>query len=233
MTVIRKLNIKCPICVAPFPSDVVLSTDLFRTLHTDLLEEAGGPEALSGLVHTCPACGYTGKRQDFDRPERARLEKIRARLGAEIGPQPTVDGIERWRLLGRVREIANDPASLVAEAYHCGAWCARLHGGAEREREMSLLAQALDAYRKALEPDEKPAGNHGNYAYQIAEISRRLGREEDAAAGFAAIEAAIRKDMLPKYNAALIRKLAAMQSTEPKDRIDTSDIPEPPSHHEE
>ena len=58
MTVIRRLNVKCPICVAPFPSDVMLSTDLFRNLHSDLLEEAGGPETLAALVHVCPRCGY-------------------------------------------------------------------------------------------------------------------------------------------------------------------------------
>jgi len=228
MTVIRKLNVKCPLCVAPFPSDVMLSTDLFRDLHTDLLEEAGGPETLAALVHTCPLCGYTGKRQDFDRPERARLERLRGRLAAEMGPQPAADGIERWRLLGRVRTLAGDAASLVAEAFHCGAWCARLHGGSEDARERELLALALDAYRRALDPAEKPAGNHGYFSYQAAEIARRLGRAEEAAAGFASVDAAMKKDMLPKYNAALIRKLAAMQSSAPVDRIDPATIPAPP-----
>lgn len=228
MTVIRQLNFKCPICVAPFKTDVMLSTDLFRNLHTDLLEEAGGPETLAAIVHTCPGCGYTGKRQDFDRPERARIEKLRPALAREIGPRPAADGIERWRLLGRVRELAGDPASLVAEAYHCGAWCARLHGGSEAAREKELLALALEAYGKALEPDQKPAGNHGYFAYQIAEVSRRLGHAAEAAKGFASIDAAIRKDMLPKYNAALLRKLAAAQATAPVDRIDPSAIPAPP-----
>lgn len=230
MTVIRKLNFKCPICVAPFPTDVMLSTDLFRNLHTDLLEEAGGPETLSAIVHSCPRCGYTGKRQDFDRPERARVEKLKPFLAGLASAGSEADGIEKWRRLGKIREFLNEPASHAAEAYHCGAWCARLHGGSESAREKELLALALDAYKKALEPEEKPAGNYGNFAYQIAEISRRLGRTAEAAKGFAEIDAAIRKDMLPKYNAALVRKLAAMQASAPVDRIDPESIPAPPPH---
>ncbi len=221
MTVIRKLSLRCPVCVAPFPTDVMLSADLFRGFHTDFLEESGGPETLAALVHTCPTCSYTGKRPDFDRPERTRVERIKPLLPL-LGKDELaeVDGVGRWRLLGSVREIANDGPALVAEAFHCGAWCARL--GGDEAREKDLLALALSAYEKALLPDSNPAGNHGYLAYQVAEVARRLGRADRAAAAFERVEEFVAKDMLPKYNATLVRKLAAIQKARPVDRVDLS-----------
>src|SRR5262249_32516576 len=144
-----------------------------------------------------------------------RIERLRPEVMQRIGPQHEPDGPERWALAARVREIAGDAPGAIAETYHCGAWCARLLG--DREREKRLLEQAIPQYQRALEPPSRPDGQRGYFTYEIAELLRRVGRTDEAAAWYAKVPQAASLDMLPKYNATLVRRLAQSQAAEPRD----------------
>lgn len=195
MTTFGPAALRCPECGAALAAQVLMSTNNFGPVDTDLYQHAAGWSPLFHAVAVCPRCGHPDWASEF---ERARDDPARL-------PRSETTGATAFARLAEALEAAEEPVEEVAWTWLHAAWCARDQEDPEAERR--FRREALDRFVTVWEDGEAedPAG----LAYLIGELCRREGRFAEAESWWARAEAeADRPSWLPRF-LAVVRPLAA------------------------
>ncbi|WP_174591659.1 DUF2225 domain-containing protein [Methanocella conradii] len=192
MTTIQPVRLTCPLCGNIFESPVVMSTNSFGKLHSDLYREASGIQPVCYFVHTCPSCGYTGYEGDFEKQEFSFV----FRQNVEQNITPEVKGRKigtngHFYLAALCAEWRGAPAHVLARIYHMGAWCCRIKD--EKEKERFYLGKAAEYFERALASSDAPKENIPIFTYLLGDLYRRLGEAEKAKEWYSKVEQAIKE----------------------------------------
>ncbi|AFC99340.1 hypothetical protein Mtc_0575 [Methanocella conradii HZ254] len=213
MTTIQPVRLTCPLCGNIFESPVVMSTNSFGKLHSDLYKEAaGGAQPICYFVHTCPSCGYTGYEGDFEKQEFSFV--FRQNVEQNITPEVKgrkVEASGKFYLAALCAEWRGAPAHVLARIYHMGAWCCRLSG--QKEKERFYLGKAAEYFERALASSDAPEENIPIFTYLLGDLYRRLGEAEKAKEWYSKVEQAIKEH----GGDPRIGELARRQLKEPSD----------------
>ena len=110
-------KLACPVCRQVFETVLCIEGDAKASIDRDLYARALGPQPVYYLIHTCPACGYSGYLSDFD-PDTGVAPELRDKiltspklsLPSDFGPD-------------------SDPRALAAEdRYRLAIQCYRWRG---------------------------------------------------------------------------------------------------------
>jgi uncharacterized protein (DUF2225 family) len=212
MTTIQPHRFTCPLCSNIFESQIVMSTNSFGKLHSDLYKEASGAQPVCYFVHTCTNCGYTGYDGDFQ-PQDFNIV-FRDLVNENITPEVKNRKIEtngNFYLAALCAEWRSAPPYVLARIYHMGAWCCRIKG--EKDRERFYLGKAAEYFEKALSSNDTPKENMAIFTYLAGDLYRRLGEAEKAKEWYGKVEQTIKENGGdPK-----ILEFARKQMTEPSD----------------
>jgi uncharacterized protein (DUF2225 family) len=168
VTTVRRLPRQCPACGRTFRAAVVLSTNAFGALDTDLYRHAAGASPLPHAVTVCPHCDHVDWTDEF--PDLMLLD-VPPTVEAEALP-----GSRRYELLAESYDFRRRDAEELGWIYLRGSWCARDEENPAREAELQALALACfeQAWNRG-EIEERAAA-----AYLIGELHRRQGRFDAA-----------------------------------------------------
>ncbi len=216
MTTVFMHDFTCPVCGEVFEDEVVASTNV-TGLSTDLKPFTCGLPAYPFFVHTCPNCFFSGFGEDFEREiDVASADVIRVEMERwhrdlyPMEPEPQ----HRYMLAAICAEILGAAPLHVADCYLRAVWCAvdrDMHDFAHE-----LRVEAVRFYVLAFDDRRTPARERARVAYVVGELSRRLGREEDAARWFGRVASAV---VAPAEQEWLVRA-ARQQNENPQDRFD-------------
>lgn len=192
MTTIQPQKFTCPLCGNVFESPIVISTNSFGKLHSDLYKEAAGAQPVCYFVHTCPGCGYTGYEGDFEPQDFNFVFKdlVEQNITPEVKTRK-VDLYGHFYLAALCAEWRGAPAYVLARIYHMGAWCCRIRGG--KDKEKFYLGKAAEYFEKALSSSDTPKENIAIFTYLVGDLHRRLGEAEKAKEWYGKVEQAIKE----------------------------------------
>ena len=217
MTTLQPRKFTCPLCGNVFESPVIMSTNSFGKLHSDLYKEASGEQPVCHFVHTCPKCGYTGFEGDFERQDFSFVFKdlLEQNITPEIKDRK-VGAHGNFYLAALCAEWRGAPFYVIARIYHMGAWCCRMKG--EKEKERFYLGRAAEYFERALSigntpKDDTPKENAAIFTYLLGDIYRRLGETEKAKEWYGRVERTIKE----RGGDPKILEFARRQMTEPSD----------------
>jgi uncharacterized protein (DUF2225 family) len=191
MTTLQPRKFTCPLCGDVFESPVIISTNSFGKLHSDLYKEASGEQPVCYFVHTCPDCGYSGFEGDFEKQDFSFVFKDL--VGQNITPEVKdrrSGTYGNYYLAALCAEWRGAPPYVLARIYHMGAWCCRVSG--KKDKEGLYLRKAAEYFEKALSSGDTPKENLSVFTYLLGDIYRRLGEAEKARAWYGRVEQAIK-----------------------------------------
>ncbi|HTX43732.1 MAG TPA: DUF2225 domain-containing protein [Methanocella sp.] len=196
MTTLQPRKFTCPLCGNVFESPVIMSTNSFGRLHSDLYREAAGEQPVCHFVHACPKCGYTGFEGDFEPQDLGFVFKdlVEQNITPAIKDR-ALDAPGNFYLAALCAEWRGAPSYVIARIYHMGAWCCRVRGDGGKER--FYLARAAEYFERALSSgDTSKADARENVAiftYLLGDIYRRLGEAEKAKEWYGRVERTIKE----------------------------------------
>lgn len=180
-------SVVCPSCDNSFKETAIRSGKIkLVSLHTDLRPYYEPIDPLLYDVIICPNCGYSAISMFFPalRYNQSLLIKDNITPKFKYKQHPlllTTDmAIERYKLalLNTIIKKSKDSE----KAYTCMklAWLYR--GKKDLKKEESYMRYALDGYKSAFEKERFPicGMNEPTYMYIVGELSRRLGKLDDA-----------------------------------------------------
>jgi uncharacterized protein len=176
MTVLREIQLTCPVCRDAFRSQIVLSTNGRGGKRTDFHERAVGTPPLPHLVHTCPRCAYSGGESDFGADAEV-TPLIEVAVWGELSPKLSrgpVAGSEKYEFAARVADWRGADTRHVADLLLRAAWCCVEEGDTEAERY--FRRHAVWTYERALAAYEGVASDsRAVLTYLVGELWRRIG----------------------------------------------------------
>jgi uncharacterized protein (DUF2225 family) len=146
---------------------------------TDFRPHTIQPYAIAYDIHVCPECYFAAFEGDFGYAEPQVRRLI---LSGELHPEEVVGeerggilyGSTKYLLAARCYEHDRRATRLrLADLYLRAAWCARLEGRREREREAQT--EAVLRFEEAVEEGEVEPAQLQVILYLIGELYRRLG----------------------------------------------------------
>jgi uncharacterized protein (DUF2225 family) len=174
MTTLFHQTIACPVCQKPFESAIVGSCG-FVDRDSDLCPQYWGANPLSHFVHSCPACGYSGHEDDFDREVTPELcEQVRTKITPRLGRGAGV--LDKWRFAVWCGQWGGRMDLELARLCLTASWCCRSIG--EHEEERKYQKRAIRFLKAALAKDEVPGDERAVCTYLVGELYRRLGDRE-------------------------------------------------------
>ncbi|WP_227397145.1 DUF2225 domain-containing protein [Jeotgalibacillus aurantiacus] len=196
LTPLYSKKIKCGLCAAQFETTKIRGRFVRVKEHdTDLMPVYENPEINPSLyhVHICPDCGYAftddsapyfppGAREEID-------AKITKRWSGQdfSGERSISDAIKAYKLAVYTGTLKKEKSITMAGLYLRLSWLYRELGNVEQEKRFQRLAHAnyQDSYSK-----EDYAGTQMSterILYILAELSLRLGEEDQATRYFSKI----------------------------------------------
>ena len=191
MTTVQEQKLTCPLCGNVFSSQIVISTNSFGRLHSDLYKEAEGVQPVCLFVHTCGNCGYSGYEGDFQPQEFT--EVFRDLVAGNITPEVKGRKLEaagKFYLAALCAEWRGVPPETLARIYHMGAWCCRTRG--EKEKEDFYLRRAAEYFEMALECGGARGEDAALFTYLVGDLYRRLGDAGKAREWYNRVEQALK-----------------------------------------
>ncbi len=201
-------KVTCPICNKQFSSmkakvnscKVEKKDEDFCTHYVDL-------NPLYYDIFVCPFCAYSAYEHSFGEVNEAEIQLLknafsRRTVGRSFCTQRGLnDAIAACKLAIHTAELRNARAGLCLKL----AWLYRFAGDKQEE---VFLGYALRNYLEAFEKEELPIGNLNEISmmYLLGELSRRLGKLNDAIVWFGKVVMSPEKEENPK-----IEKLAREQ----------------------
>jgi uncharacterized protein (DUF2225 family) len=172
LTRFRRTSITCPCCGKKYVADIMYSTIWSGEVSTDLLRFTMGKMPVNFLVHTCPACGWSGQEE---RPapvppevQRFIRESITPRLkGRDVPPW------RKWEYHALIRQAAGEDDFELGSIYLLAAQCARL--GEEYDEEKRYRLRSIEHYVKAIKEENVPDDSVYQTTYLVGELYRRVG----------------------------------------------------------
>ena len=183
-------ELTCPICAHLFKLHTPKSAlSSLQSRDADFCPYYEGPNPLFYAIWVCPACGYAALKDHFrtiSDHERSVLEtdllewSDHRRFDFSKPERSLYAAMLSFQLAIRSYELRKVPSELRASLALRLAWLCRY--GHDRKRENHYLAQAQVLYEAAY---SKGLSRHANVseaqvAYLIGEISRRLGKGQEA-----------------------------------------------------
>jgi uncharacterized protein (DUF2225 family) len=185
MTILRRIDLTCPVCSCRFSSETVLPDKASVRKRTDFHELTPGVQRLPYLVHTCSTCGYTGDDRDFG-DEAQVAPRVVAQVWGELTPklQPgTLTGSEKYEFAAKVAEWQEAPPVYVGELLLRAAWCCVDEDDVEAERY--FRRKAVWMFEAALQGwDDVAPDARAVLTYLVGELWRRIGDVKTATMWF-------------------------------------------------
>ncbi len=193
MTTLQPRKFTCPLCGNVFESPIVMSTNSFGRLHSDLYKEASGEQPVCYFVHTCPKCGYSGFEGDFERQDFNFVFKSMVEQNITPGiKDKKINAYDNYYLAALCAGWRGAPFYVLARIYHMGAWCCRVKG--DKEKERLYLGKAAEYFERALSAGDTPKENLAIFTYLLGDIYRRLGEADKAKKWYGKVEQAIKEN---------------------------------------
>jgi tetratricopeptide (TPR) repeat protein len=127
-------EVVCPVDGEKFAVVEVTATNQWGGVDADFCAHAIKTTPLESYVWACPACGFAGRKKDFETalPEGERLalkSGLKPRMELRRGmKQAEIPGHVKYDLLAQVARIRNQPRSDVGRAWLHASWSARQQG---------------------------------------------------------------------------------------------------------
>lgn len=217
MSVLRSIDLRCPVCETRFRTQAVMATNAFGGKHTDFREISSGVQPLAYQVHRCDECGFAGSERDFSEDAsvspllRAQLQReLAAPTGGPAG-QP-VPASEKYEVAARIAAWQGSSARQVGEMWLRAAWCSADEHDLEAERYFRIraartLEDGLATY-DGIAREERAV-----ITYLIGELWRRAGDTARAATWFDLVP----DELTDPREQAWITNLAAQQRDRPRE----------------
>lgn len=205
-------KVTCPICGNQFSSmkakikscKVKKKDEDFCTHYEDL-------NPMYYEVFVCPVCAYAAPESSFNEITEKEVKILKeAFSGREVGRsfcarRSLEDAIAAWKLAIYTAELIESNAGVLAGLCLKLAWLYRFK---EDKQEEQFLNFALVNYLEAFDKEPLPIGNLNEISmmYLLGELSRRLGKLDDAITWFGKAAASPERKENP-----MIEKLAREQ----------------------
>ncbi len=183
-------KITCPICNEQFLTmQTKINSCRVKKRDEDFCTHYKGINPTYYEIYVCPGCAYSATENSFESIEEVDIELLReAFLGRKVSKnfcneRTLEDAIAACKLAIHTAESRKAGAGVLGGLCLKLAWLYRF---AEDEQEYKFLDYALRYYLEAYETEKMPLGNLDEITvmYLIGELSRRLGKYNDAAAWF-------------------------------------------------
>lgn len=170
-------------------------------------------------VFVCPHCGYAAAENSFRDITENETKLLRdAFSGRSVvrsfcGERTLEDAVAAYKLAIFTAQLRNAKASTLAGLCLKLAWMYRFEGNSQ---ELVFLSHALDWYAEAYDKEGLPLGNLDEMSvqYLMGELSRRVGKYNDAIVWFSKVVSHTDKKENPR-----IENLAREQWAETKEQI--------------
>ncbi len=182
MTTWFPVSFACPACGTTMEASEIGSTNVVGR-DSDLMPHTAGMHAALLAVAAC-RCGYAdyvGRMRETrltPAQKHAFLESERP----EIADAPPAH--RRFELAERTRSILGDGSRALGDLLLHASWCLRLEGVADAALEAGYRSRALAHFSRALADVDMPRENRRATLYLVGELSRLLGRFDDALRAF-------------------------------------------------
>jgi uncharacterized protein (DUF2225 family) len=135
----KKVDVVCPLDGTRFTATEVVSTDAslgWGGVDTDTCRHAFRTLPMEHYVWTCPACSFSGTKDDFN-PKRSLSDDTKRKLKGALKPavpiaakakQEDIPGWVKYDLLAQVEAAKGSPPLVVAWRHLNAAWAARQSG---------------------------------------------------------------------------------------------------------
>lgn len=130
-----------------------------------------GKMAVNYLVHTCPACGWSGQGEHPQPVPESVRQFVRERITTRLSGKPPAPW-RRWEFHALIQEAAGAGDFEIGGIYLIAAQCARL--GGQFEEEKKYRRQSIDHYILALKEGEVPEDVLYKTTYLVGELYRRV-----------------------------------------------------------
>lgn len=216
MTTLFPIDLNCPVCGKSFQSSEVGSCG-FASKRTDFRPNYWGFNPVEYFYHLCPHCGFCGNGVDF-KEEAAKQFKIQGFIDKinSLGPleQNSLETkIERAMICLEAKiefAIAKRNEYNLANAWLDAFWWASSPNQIEKCGKI-----VTDYFKQALEKNLVPEKDIPTVNYLIGEISRRIGKQDEALKFFdETISLSQNNEDLKN-----LYQLAVQQKTEPKENL--------------
>lgn len=197
-------KVTCPICGKQFSSmkakvnacKVEKKDEDFCTHYVDL-------NPIYYEVFVCPFCAYSATENSFGHLTQVEVELLRdAFAGRTVGrsfctQRSLNDAIAACKLAIYTAELRKANSSVLAGLCLKLAWLYRF---AEDKQEEIFLGYSLQNYLEAFDKEELPFGNLNEISvkYLLGELSRRLGKYNDAIVWFGKVIASPEREENPR-----------------------------------
>ncbi|HYF83934.1 MAG TPA: DUF2225 domain-containing protein [Clostridia bacterium] len=197
-------KVTCPICGKQFSSmkakvnscKVEKKDEDFCTHYVDL-------NPIYYDIFVCPFCAYSASENSFEVINEREVNLLKeAFSGRTVGRSFCTErdwnaAIATFKLAIHTAELRNAKSSILAGLCLKLAWLYRF---ADDKQEEIFLNYALQNYSEAFDKEELPIGNLNEISmmYLLGELSRRLGKFNDAVVWFGKAVASPEKNANPK-----------------------------------
>ncbi len=172
MTKFRKTSINCPCCGKKYFAEIMYSTIWSGKVSTDMLRFSMGKMPVDYLVHTCPACGWSGQEEHHQPVSESVREFIKEQITPRLTGEP-LSPCRRWEFFSLIQEASGADDLELGGAYLIAAQCARLDEQFDQEQKYRRLS--IDHYLRALEEGKVPEDSLYQTTYLVGELYRRVG----------------------------------------------------------
>ncbi len=176
----------CPVCSKVFQYRCVSAADSANGQDADFCPRAVDPELLNSYIVECPSCRFGVYQKDFH--TRLTSEQFRRLRDLLLPPKSPASrkrrtGAEKYGQAVACYEALGRRAYFLATLHLRGSWCCRVNGNLVDEARFQESAVEL-LQRALLEDQEVGAEEIPVITYLIGELSRRLGRRQEASDWF-------------------------------------------------
>ena len=212
-------KVTCPICGKQFSSmKAKLSSCKVEKKDEDFCTHYVGLNPTYYDIFVCPFCAYSASEASFEKITEEEIKLLKdAFSGRIVGrsfctERSLNDAIASCKLAIHTAEIRKAKASVLAGLCLKLAWLYRFAGDKQEE---IFLNYSLQNYLDAFDKEECPIGNLNEISmlYLLGELSRRLGKLNDAIVWFGKAVASPERGENPR-----IEKLAREQWTLTKEQ---------------
>ncbi|MGE5629637.1 MAG: DUF2225 domain-containing protein [Caulobacteraceae bacterium] len=202
----------CPICNKDFSSlKAKISACKVEKKDEDFCTHYTGLNPLYYEIFICPHCAYAASESSFKDITEAEITILKEAFSGRVVARSFCternlnEAIATFKLAIHTAELRKAKASALAALCLKLAWLYRFAGDAQ---ENVFLNYAYQNYMQAFDTEELPIGNLNEISmlYLLGELSRRLGKLNDAITWFSKAVASPEKKENPK-----IEKLAREQ----------------------
>ena len=180
LSLLGRHDLTCPVCRQTFTTVVCTQTNTRGGVDRDLFARALGPQPEFYRISTCPACGYSGYRWDFDRdvhlPRDVR-QKISGQPELHLPPGFTpdsdpreLDAADRYDLAITCYRWRKKSDEALAWLHLRASWIERDKGAVlARNLRLERVFQYIERWRPTMHPKDNQVDVEMQLAARIAE----------------------------------------------------------------